>query len=75
MRSFPLGGGQADLSKMGVKQDVLQFSTTSSSNQGQVVNVDDMVELTPPDLIEALFTETGIMTPDAVSEELIKLWF
>lgn len=75
VRSFPLGGGQADLSKMGVKQDVLQFSTTSSSNQGQVVNVDDMVELTPPDLIEALFTETGIMTPDAVSEELIKLWF
>ncbi|KAK5060019.1 hypothetical protein LTR84_009903 [Exophiala bonariae] len=82
VRSFPLGGGQGDLAKMGVKQHVLQFSTgTGSGTSGssaaanQVVNVEDMVELTPPDLIEALFTETGIMTPDAVSEELIKLWF
>ncbi|KEF55332.1 uncharacterized protein A1O9_08082 [Exophiala aquamarina CBS 119918] len=72
VRSFPLGCGQADLAKMGVKQDVLQFSTTGS---GKAPSVDDMVEITPPDLISALFTETGIMTPDAVSEELIKLWF
>ena len=72
VRSFPLGCGQADLAKMGVKQDVLQFSTTGA---GKALNVDDMVEITPPDLISALFTETGIMTPDAVSEELIKLWY
>ncbi|KAJ9602893.1 translation initiation factor eIF-2B subunit alpha [Cladophialophora chaetospira] len=33
------------------------------------------IEITPPDLISALITENGIMTPNAVSEELIKLWF
>ncbi|EXJ74736.1 uncharacterized protein A1O5_01431 [Cladophialophora psammophila CBS 110553] len=36
---------------------------------------DRMVEITPPELISALITENGIMTPNAVSEELIKLWF
>lgn len=72
VRSFPLGCGQSDLAKIGVKQDVLEFSTAGSS---QTPSVDEMVEITPPDLISALFTETGIMTPDAVSEELIKLWF
>lgn len=83
VRSFPLGGGQAELARMGVKQDVLRFSTTGSGSgsssqshiQDPLSGVEDMVELTPPDLISALFTETGIMTPDAVSEELIKLWF
>ncbi|OQU94227.1 hypothetical protein CLAIMM_00612 [Cladophialophora immunda] len=39
-------------------------------------HVDDwMVEITPPELISALITENGLMTPNAVSEELIKLWF
>ncbi|KAH0844421.1 hypothetical protein AYO21_00890 [Fonsecaea monophora] len=39
-------------------------------------HVDDwMVEITPPGLISALITENGLMTPNAVSEELIKLWF
>ena len=35
----------------------------------------DMIEITPPNLIAALITENGIMTPAGVSEELIKLWF
>ncbi|KAI9705494.1 MAG: translation initiation factor eIF-2B subunit alpha [Candelina mexicana] len=28
-----------------------------------------------PDLISALITESGVLTPSAVSEELIKIWF
>jgi len=32
------------------------------------------VDYTPPELITALITETGVLTPSAVSEELIKIW-
>ena len=34
-----------------------------------------VVDYTPPPLISALITENGILTPSAVSEEVIKLWF
>ncbi|KAI9754167.1 MAG: hypothetical protein M4579_004835 [Chaenotheca gracillima] len=37
--------------------------------------VKDAVDFTPPDLISALITESGVLTPSAVSEELIKIWF
>ena len=33
------------------------------------------VDYTPPDLITALITESGVHTPSAVSEELIKIWY
>ncbi|MCJ1312254.1 translation initiation factor eIF-2B subunit alpha [Agyrium rufum] len=33
------------------------------------------VDYTPPNLITALITESGVHTPSAVSEELIKLWY
>lgn len=35
----------------------------------------DAVDFTPPSIISALITESGVLTPSAVSEELIKLWF
>ena len=35
----------------------------------------DAVDYTPPDLITALITESGVHTPSAVSEELIKIWY
>ncbi|KAI9799346.1 MAG: translation initiation factor eIF-2B subunit alpha [Phylliscum demangeonii] len=38
-------------------------------------DVADAVDFTPPDLISALVTESGVMTPSAVSEELIRIWF
>ncbi|KAJ9633748.1 translation initiation factor eIF-2B subunit alpha [Knufia peltigerae] len=82
VRNFPLGFGPLDLARMGVKQDVLHFSTNTgsqakeqSTSESQLVDVRDMVEITPPELIDALITENGILTPKAVSEELIKLWF
>lgn len=34
-----------------------------------------LMDVTPPKLITALITENGVMTPNAVSEELVKLWF
>ncbi|MCJ1417269.1 translation initiation factor eIF-2B subunit alpha [Xylographa parallela] len=36
---------------------------------------DSAVDYTPPDLITALITESGVHTPSAVSEELIKIWY
>ena len=33
------------------------------------------VDFTPPHLVSALITESGVLTPSAVSEELIKIWF
>ena len=35
----------------------------------------EAVDYTPPDLITALITESGVHTPSAVSEELIKIWY
>lgn len=90
VRDFPLGYGPGDLARMGVKQDVLHFSSTSTTDTDQgtryrssdkggkgtpSLSDDPMIEITPPELISALITENGIMTPNAVSEELIKLWF
>lgn len=41
----------------------------------QIRSSTDAVDFTPPHLISALITEEGVMTPGAVSEELIKMWF
>jgi translation initiation factor eIF-2B subunit alpha len=110
-RNFPLGIGHADLERMGVHQNVLNFIFTSPNSEINGEDGDDvggagalerggsdyfaaaaastaskesttrtndqasLIEITPPNLIEALITENGIMTTNAVSEELIKLWF
>jgi translation initiation factor eIF-2B subunit alpha len=53
-----------------------QPPSPSPTKQGQeITNLSDAVDFTPPNLISALITENGVMTPSAVSEELIKLWF
>ncbi|KAL9111076.1 MAG: hypothetical protein Q9227_004509 [Pyrenula ochraceoflavens] len=43
--------------------------------QKPISTLEDAVDFTPPHLISALITENGVLTPSAVSEELIKLWF
>ncbi|ETI21308.1 hypothetical protein G647_07654 [Cladophialophora carrionii CBS 160.54] len=119
VRNFPLGCGPGDLTRMGVRQDVVKFSDPASdaasdfgdgdgvherkgddyfASEGKSASAipeveerentererereraaqdeDPMIEITPPELISALITENGIMTTNAVSEELIKLWF
>ncbi len=54
----------------GVEQDALP----KKLGQG-ITSPEDAVDFTPPNLISALITENGVLTPSAVSEELIKLWF
>lgn len=45
------------------------------SSNPEITNPAEMVDFTPPNLISGLITENGVLTPSAVSEELIKLWF
>ena len=46
-----------------------------SKGKGGGVGGDGQVDYTPPGLITALITESGVHTPSAVSEELIKIWY
>ena len=70
VRIFPLS--QAD-----VGGGVLQFSEGAEQGQGKGVGTEEkgQIDYTPPELITALITESGVHTPSAVSEELIKIWY
>ena len=78
VRLYPLS--QLDLP---LPQNIVKFEggeenpgvTGKGSNEKECLPDEDMVDYTPPELITALISENGVMTPNAVSEELIKLWF
>lgn len=85
VRLYPLG--QYDLP---ITQHVVDFrsgddnaSTVTKKDEvkdGQQHSVQGLqkreaVDFTPPFLITALITEGGVLTPSAVGEELIKIWF
>ncbi|KAF2747908.1 initiation factor 2 subunit family protein [Sporormia fimetaria CBS 119925] len=80
VRLYPLS--QFDLP---IKQNVLDFKVSEDEGVADVgspataessgSNPDDAVDFTPPDLISGIITESGVLTPSAVSEELIKIWF
>ncbi|KFZ14206.1 hypothetical protein V501_03345 [Pseudogymnoascus sp. VKM F-4519 (FW-2642)] len=46
-----------------------EYFTTEEGRRGE-----DAVDYTPPDLVSALITENGVLTPSAVSEELISVF-
>jgi translation initiation factor eIF-2B subunit alpha len=83
VRLYPLG--QYDLP---INQHVIDFksddditeqkeeSATPTNGDRQIeLPLCDSVDFTPPHLISALITDSGVLTPSAVSEELIKIWF
>lgn len=74
VRLYPLG--QNDL---GIEQNILDFRTTEDGKEGPAKNggekLADAVDFTPPHLISGIITESGVLLPSAVSEELIKIWF
>ncbi|KZF23201.1 nagb/rpia/CoA transferase-like protein [Xylona heveae TC161] len=59
----------------GTASDGVPDASSPETKQAYASTVDDAVDYTPPDLISALITESGVLTPSAVSEELIKIWF
>jgi translation initiation factor eIF-2B subunit alpha len=83
VRLYPLG--QYDLP---INQHVIDFKSddditeqkeepaTPTNGDRQIeLPLCDSVDFTPPHLISALITDSGVLTPSAVSEELIKIWF
>lgn len=68
VRLYPLG--QYDLP---IEQKVVDFKTDGAA--GGSDDVEDAVDFTPPNLITALVTGSGVHTPSAVSEELINIWY
>lgn len=79
VRIHPLNGNDLPLG-----QKVLDFRTQSGEGEKDheegkrkaeaEVEV-EAVDFTTPNLITALVTENGVLTPSAVSEELIKIWY
>lgn len=63
-RIYPLN--QADLPD--------EFKYTTNTRQKNLQDEHPLVDYTPPNYINLLFTDIGIMTPSAVSDELIKLY-
>ncbi|OGE57599.1 hypothetical protein PENARI_c001G09652 [Penicillium arizonense] len=84
VRLYPLG--QYDLP---IVQHVIDFqseediaestqqSSEATKNEDRPIELplSASVDFTPPHLISALITDSGVLTPSAVSEELIKIWF
>ena len=68
VRVFPLS--QSD-----VGGEDLRFSEGEDGENGGGAEVKRRVDYTPPELITALVTESGVHTPSAVSEELIQMWY
>jgi len=51
--------------------EAVDFTVRVFSNHMQTVNL----RFKPPEYISGIITESGVLTPSAVSEELIKIWF
>ncbi len=49
-------------------------TSSSSSSSSPLSDEHPLVDYTPPALVTLLFTDLGILTPSAVSDELIKLY-
>ncbi|KAF2755309.1 nagb/rpia/CoA transferase-like protein [Pseudovirgaria hyperparasitica] len=67
-RGTPLVGGSARMLDEGVGME-------DEVGKEEMEGVDEAVDFTPPELISGIITESGVLTPSAVSEELIKIWF
>lgn len=65
VREYPLG--QEDL-----PEEYLYFASVLAAKQNLVTS--PRVDYTPPGLVSLLFTDLGILTPSAVSDELINLY-
>ncbi|KAE8841880.1 hypothetical protein PTNB73_06249 [Pyrenophora teres f. teres] len=69
--------GEAEEEQRNVFDEAIADMTAMKGKMGTVkpLEAHDAVDVTPPDLISGIITESGVLTPSAVSEELIKIWF
>lgn len=52
----------------------LQYKADTLKTVHNLSEEHPMIDYTPPSLITLLFTDLGVLTPSAVSDELIKLY-
>ena len=72
MRFFPLT--QRDLSSLKINES--KNVTNEDANNSKKIKIwNPLNDYTPPSFITLLFTELGVLTPSAVSDELIKLYY
>jgi len=73
-RMYPLN--QSDLHELMSYTTVSEYTTTSGIDTFVAAQVEaPKIDYTPPSYITLLFTELGVLTPSAVSDELIKLYY
>lgn len=53
---------------------VFQYKADTLKAVEDLAEEHPMIDYTPPSLITLLFTDLGVLTPSAVSDELIKLY-
>jgi translation initiation factor eIF-2B subunit alpha len=53
---------------------LLQYKASTLKKGGNLDEEHPLVDYTPPNYITLLFTDLGVLTPSAVSDELIKLY-
>lgn len=53
---------------------LLQYKADTLKTVKNLSEEHPMIDYTPPSLITLLFTDLGVLTPSAVSDELIKLY-
>lgn len=73
MRLFPLN--QRDLKTLKIDSKVSLLSSNNLTSTQEVEEGGATHDYTPPAYITLLFTELGVLTPAAVSDELIKLYY
>ncbi|KAL1305620.1 hypothetical protein AAFC00_007221 [Neodothiora populina] len=56
-------------------EGVADMDGDAASISSESPAVAEAVDFTPPNLISGIITESGVLLPSAVSEELIKIWF
>jgi len=56
-------------------EGVADLDNVSSRSKALQCPPEEAVDYTPPHLISGIITESGVLLPSAVSEELIKIWF
>ncbi|ODV96315.1 hypothetical protein PACTADRAFT_33489 [Pachysolen tannophilus NRRL Y-2460] len=65
VRKFPLAPDD-------LNEEPLKFSVEENDD---INNHGPLIDFTPHEYITALITDLGVLTPSAVSEELIKMWY
>jgi len=53
---------------------IVQYRASKLTGDADLTREHPMVDYTPPAYLTLLFTDLGILTPSAVSDELIKLY-